>query len=265
MLKKNLLSIFLVLFQFQIVFAICETDLEKPYSFGNIRPAHESATLRVLVWNVLKLKRSGVLADLVQLSSNSDVSLLQEAALDPSIETTMVNLLPDFQQIFYPSFCNSSSRAFGVQTNSKFPVSNSQNWPAPQPEPFSSIHKMSGYSQIKWNNQIVHLINTHALNFNGGGPFENQIDDLAEKIKTLKGPVIWAGDFNTWNFWSDARLEHLLSHAEELGLKHVQFSEDPRTMVLDHIFYRGLTLKNSRLYEVSTSDHFPLFAEFEKE
>ena len=264
--KKSFLSVAILIVTtlvFQTAHAVCETDLATPFSYGQARSGHSTETLKLLVWNVLKFKRDGVLTDLQALGAVSDLTLMQEGAYSIDLEKDLLGILPNFQQVFYPSFCDDSQTAFGVQINSKFSVSQAQNWPAPDAEPFSTIHKMTGYAQVMWNGEIVHVINTHALNFNAGGPFERQIDDVYEKIKDLKGPVIWAGDFNTWNFWSDGRLEYLVAATEDLGLKQVEFKEDTRKLKLDHIFYRGFKLKNSAIVPVSTSDHNALVVEFE--
>lgn len=260
---RRFVSFVLSTFFLQSAFAVCETDLSNPFSYGQTRAEYSSETLKVLVWNVLKFKRDGVQTDLQSLSNASDLTLMQEGAYSAELEKDLLGILPNFQQIFYPSFCDNSHTAFGVQINSKFSMTQAQNWPAPDSEPFSTIHKMTGYAQIVWNGEIVHVINTHALNFNAGGPFERQIDDIFERVKNLKGPMIWAGDFNTWNFWSDSRLEYLVATTEELGLKQVEFKDDPRNMKLDHVFYRGFKIKNSAIVPVTTSDHHPLVVEFE--
>ncbi len=52
-----------------------------------------------------------------------------------------------------------------------------------------------------------------------------------------------------------------------LGLKEAEFSPDHRTefltgLVLDHVFYRGLTLEKAEAPSSGASDHNPLLVEF---
>ncbi len=248
---------------------VCSLNNRTPYIFSAAPSATaqnssriqnlQTDVLRVLVWNVFKYKRDGVYSDLSKLKNQSDLVLLQEAVHRPDIETYFKSHFPDFSQTFFMSFCDSDASAFGVQNGSRFQVLNNQSWPAPDSEPFSTIHKMSGYSEILINGQRVHVVNTHGLNFNAGSPFQRQIDDVAKRLKNVTGPIIWAGDFNTW---SNSRMNYLLGVTKKLGLSHVQFKNDPRGLVLDHVFYRGLNLKKSEIIEISTSDHYPLLVEF---
>jgi endonuclease/exonuclease/phosphatase (EEP) superfamily protein YafD len=100
------------------------------------------------------------------------------------------------------------------------------------------------------------VVSTHALNFTFLGPYEDQLLDIADRINRHRGPVIWAGDFNTWN---GGRWDTLYELASTLGLQAVHFDEDYRMMVLDHVFIRGLKVKAARvLNEWITSDHSPL-------
>lgn len=73
--------------------------------------------------------------------------------------------------------------------------------------------------------------------------------------------MIWAGDFNTW---STKRMRQLEIVASSLGLEWVIPENDRRFLKLDHILYRGMMPRYAEVrHDVTTSDHFPIFAEFE--
>lgn len=99
------------------------------------------------------------------------------------------------------------------------------------------------------------------MNFNFGTPFLRQIQTVYEAIKDHEGPMIWAGDFNTW---SKKRFIELRKITELLGLEWLEPENDRRFLKLDHILYRGIIPKYATIgSNVKTSDHFPIFAEFE--
>ena len=103
------------------------------------------------------------------------------------------------------------------------------------------------------------LINTHALNFNLGTDFEDQIDQLIEMISQTEAPVIWSGDFNTW---SAGRRSYLFNQAISQGLDPLIPHSDSRTLKLDHILVRGFhSVKTKVLDQFKSSDHYPVMTE----
>jgi endonuclease/exonuclease/phosphatase (EEP) superfamily protein YafD len=73
------------------------------------------------------------------------------------------------------------------------------------------------------------------------------------------GPIILAGDFNTW---SDARMNVVEQLAAGQGLQSVTFQHKQPAWhfghQVDHIYYRGLTPLHSHVTRVESSDHYPL-------
>jgi endonuclease/exonuclease/phosphatase (EEP) superfamily protein YafD len=78
-----------------------------------------------------------------------------------------------------------------------------------------------------------------------------------------QGPLIVAGDFNTWN---DERMAVVDSIASSIDLKAVTLSENYRSTVFGHnvdpIYYRGLELIKALSVKMTTSDHNPFIAIF---
>lgn len=238
---------------------ICETDLSQVYFYGSKSPQENSPALKLFVWNTRKFENLNAFDDLKIQAETADVVFIQESAHSRDLQTTMLARLPNHRHGFYPSFCDDDHFVYGVQISTRLKSESEKLWPSPDSEPFSSIHKMSGYSLVEWNGIKIHLINTHALNFNPGGKFKEQIDDLFEKIRYLEGPVIWAGDFNTW---VPMRRNYLFETAEALDLTHVVPENDNRKLKLDHVFFRGLKLKSATIVPLKTSDHFAISVEF---
>ena len=239
---------------------LCSTDLSNVHFYGlNLTP--DNHELKMFVWNTKKFENLNAFADLKTHAETSDVVFIQEAAHSRDLQSAMIENLPTHRHAFFPSFCDDYNYVYGVQISTKLNSADEVRWPSPDTEPFSTIRKMSAYSLVEWNGIKIHLINTHALNFNPGGKFKEQIYDLYLKIRQLEGPVIWAGDFNTW---VPMRRKYLFSLADDLGLAHVLPENDTRKLKLDHVFYRGLKLKSAQIIPLKTSDHFAISLEFTK-
>jgi endonuclease/exonuclease/phosphatase (EEP) superfamily protein YafD len=78
-------------------------------------------------------------------------------------------------------------------------------------------------------------------------------------LAPYKGPLIVAGDFNTWNL---ERLTIVEKTAERLGMQPVRFTPDRRSLIfdqpVDHVYYRGLVPLDASVVDVATSDHNPM-------
>jgi endonuclease/exonuclease/phosphatase (EEP) superfamily protein YafD len=114
------------------------------------------------------------------------------------------------------------------------------------------------------------VVNVHGINFKIGlDDFRDQLVEIFDRIADHRGPVVLAGDFNTWR---DRRLDFLAESAEAAGLAAVDFSPETHRIEsrsdnpLDHIFYSRDLLSPKIgspdvLEEVTTSDHRPLYVE----
>lgn len=111
------------------------------------------------------------------------------------------------------------------------------------------------------------IVNIHAINFRENRSYNKETDRLLELLSVHIGPMIVAGDFNTWN---QKRVTKLSAIRKALGLAMVPYGKDEsvKSMFgnhLDFIFYRGLELLAYEvLEEDGISDHNPLFARFRK-
>jgi endonuclease/exonuclease/phosphatase (EEP) superfamily protein YafD len=135
-------------------------------------------------------------------------------------------------------------------------------------EPLTATPKIALLTYYAWPNehQILLVTNIHAINFVTLKIFEMQLNQLEAILIQHPGPLILAGDFNTWH---QQRLNLLHAMKTRLQLKSVFFKNKQaikRVLLsppLDHIFYRGLCQKQAEvLAHIVSSDHAPLWVEF---
>jgi endonuclease/exonuclease/phosphatase (EEP) superfamily protein YafD len=252
------------LFLFTMIYALMAVSENLLLEFGQApsidSKAHRQFTLTV--WNIYKGGKNGLYSDLAELTQQSDFVLTQEFLLNDSQKQLMAQY-PQTHWALAKSFMDDGEWT-GVATMSKWQPFESIPVRSPGTEPLVATPKMSLISKYKIANTELWIVNLHGLNFNiTHVDFEEQIDDIISRIRVHSGPMIFAGDFNTW---SDSRREYLLQRTESLGLIRVDL-ENPMGFfgaTLDHIFYRGVNpLKWSLLSNMTSSDHLPLQLQFE--
>lgn len=222
--------------------------------------------LSLLVWNVYKGKgREPWKKDFLKLSEGKDLILLQEAMIDDHMPKIWSESFPEHHWKMAASFEMYNKMRTGVATGSRVQAAKVDLIRSSEREFFIWTPKVSLGSryQLADSSQDLLVINTHVVNFTTTAGFNRYIHDLLQMIQHHTGPLILAGDFNTWN---GQRWENLLHLLEAQGLYHVPFERDPRFLRLDHVFLRGLKPKNSQIHSaIRTSDHFPLELELEVE
>jgi endonuclease/exonuclease/phosphatase (EEP) superfamily protein YafD len=269
--KKSILNLFaFIVFMMPLtgmasesVLCTQNSNLDQRSFSETVQSRTNSGEFTLVNWNAHKLSDSKFLSDLVLLSQSADLITLQEAMHSTDYEQLFLRNFK-FDVSFFKSFCfNKNKDATGVMTLSRIHLENNLTLLSPGREPITNTPKVSGYSLVRITGVgPVHIINTHALNFNLGGDFKRHIDSIEQLIHQLQGPVIWVGDFNTWN---NIRTSYLMKAAEELGLTHVALSRDSRLLKLDHVFVRGLNVKSAEvLNNFKSSDHKPIRVIFSK-
>lgn len=230
--------------------------------FSNQVNERENHEFSIVTWNAYKLSDDNFLPDLLTLSQDADLFLIQEAMHGDQLAEQLSAQFP-FEFSFFKSFCNSDKLATGVMNMARHKLANNRTLVSPYNEPFSATPKVSGYSLIEVPGiGPVHVINTHGLNFNLGKKFAKQIDQVVAFAEQLQGPLIWAGDFNTWSDW---RKDHLRKATQKLRLQHLKPAYDTRHLKLDHVYSRELSVKSvDLLVNIRSSDHLPIKVVFEK-
>jgi len=131
-------------------------------------------------------------------------------------------------------------------------------------EPFFPLPKSAivTHFRLVGRRQQLAVVDLHGINFSLGlRRFRKQLEAVAKELKHHDGPMIFAGDFNTWS----VRRNNVLGEVtKRLGLVEVEPVPDDRRRAfgqhLDHLFVRGYSVVDARSCEVKSSDHNPIEA-----
>ncbi len=224
-------------------------------------PLDQQGQLGLLVWNIYKQNRDGWSEELSRLSSDAQLLLLQEASLNTGLK----------QWLSEQGWEGNQVNAFKVMGESAGVINLARTTPNlacgyTEMEPWLRLPKSGIYARYPLSNgQVLAVVNLHAVNFTyGTNEYQLQLQALANELSQHTGPIIVAGDFNSW---SEERMSVMKQVLTSLGLSEVSFSPDNRVrfisgLPLDHVFYRGLKLEKAKAPESDASDHNPLLLSF---
>ncbi len=218
----------------------------------------------LLCWNVAKLTLKSSYKDFIESliqNHNFDLLLLQEVKKSISHELDIY----DYSYVLSPNI-ETKKHIFGVLSAFKSSCEAEFAILSKKRELRYATHKVSLITHHRIsNNDILLVVNLHAINFVNNTAFKNELDHLYASVRNHKGAMIVAGDFNTWNL---KRVQFLHEFTNNLSLKKVDFSDDRHikkifTNSLDYIFYRDLHLTYSEVIDSKKiSDHNPIIAKF---
>lgn len=259
---KNFLLIPLFFFVFSLAQA-ASIPLQVPLSlFGHSSTLEEKLPeqFQVLVWNVHKGSDEKLPADFSALSRFSSLVLFQEA-ID---QTTWADKISNENSLLAWTLARSfeSSGYFtGVATGSQVKTLKRMGYRTEKTEPVTNTPKTMLLSEYRLNDeQILRVLNVHGINFVLNADFYKQVQQIVALLKDHKGPLLVAGDFNTWN--AD-RKSYLLESLKSLGLIHIEL-EKHGLLELDHVFVRGLRVLRKDVHqEIESSDHKPISVELQ--
>lgn len=222
----------------------------------SIEPVSESVQLKVLSWNIEKGKNPGWKKALQTLAENVDFVLLQEAVF--------VEEMQDPQKLeaywtFAQGYTTKNYRS-GIMTIARAAPDYVCNLQVTEPWLRSpKLVSISRY-QVESLSKPLLVVNLHAINFTlGTTEFAEQMRKARVIAEKHAGPIVMAGDFNTWNTNREKVLQTMM---EELEFDEVVFTEDKRVRtfdhVLDYVFVKGFRIESSSTLETDSSDHNPL-------
>ena len=238
---------------------------------GEAAGALDRRPFRMLVWNIHKQGDSGWERDLSGFAAASDVLLLQETVLQRPLRKILED--SGLRWVMASSFLLGADDN-GVLTASRIAPIASCTQRAVEPLirfPKSAViswlpiaHTRTDTRTDAWagSTETLAIANVHSINFElAPDVYRAQLEALADALAGHRGPIIFAGDFNTWN---DARDQVVAETAARLGLTELNLRVDQRAVFfgrhLDHIFIRGLQLIDVGAIPVTSSDHNPLAA-----
>ncbi|WP_049723401.1 endonuclease/exonuclease/phosphatase family protein [Gilvimarinus polysaccharolyticus] len=206
----------------------------------------------ILSWNIYKAQNKNLLEDLTALSHKVDIVLLQEAFKDKNLES----LKPYWR--FSPGY-RSDNMQSGVMTLSHWPAS--VHCQFSHQEPWLNTPKATNVVEyVLQNGERLLAINLHAINFTWGTKaYHAQLNTAAAIMRAHRGPIIFAGDLNSWSY---SRRKVLTDVLTPLGLVATEFPVDNRTLTfglaLDYVWSRGVTINAAEVPIYESSDHNPL-------
>jgi endonuclease/exonuclease/phosphatase (EEP) superfamily protein YafD len=226
---------------------------------GPARKGLDPRAIRLVTWNVHKQADPGWQRDLRTLSSGNDIVLLQEIVLDSPLRDLIAD--EGLRWVMASSFLM-SDLDYGVLTAARVqPVATCTERVV---EPLLRIPKSAiiSWFALRGRPETLAVVNVHAINFSLSlGAYRAQFHAIGDALAGHEGPVILAGDLNTW---TAARAQAVRDVATRLGLTEVRFAADRRSVFfgheLDHIYTRGLALVASSAMLVRSSDHNPVEA-----
>ena len=219
---------------------------------------------RLLSWNIQKENRAGWEKDLGRLSQNADILIIQEAHLTDQLKTWL-NRKPYYWHLV------TAFEYQDIQTGVLTAATSEPDFICPQraTEPLIRFPKTILITRYPLAHSPLSLMiaNVHMINFAPDlTAFRKQVRQMTEILIHHQGPMIVAGDFNTW---SEERLAIIETEAGRLKLVPANFKTDAARKVfgytVDRIYYRGLTLEAAVVVEVTSSDHNPLKVAFRLE
>lgn len=215
-----------------------------------------SEDIRLVNWNIQKGKDPDWSADLVAQVGDPDLLVLQEVPLHMDVWNTVA---ADHYRSFAPGY-RAWSAMTGVMTVSRAEplvhcnLSSTEPWLRSPKATVITTYGLTG------TDESLLVVNMHGLNFTfGTSDFEEQVRQALAEARAHAGPMLLAGDFNTWH---PGQSDLLHSMAAELGLDALAYDEDHRTRAfgqpLDHIYARGLDIVSATSNRVTSSDHNPI-------
>jgi len=219
----------------------------------------DSRSIRLSTWNIHKEGDAGWHDDLRALARNSDILLLQETTVQPAVQEILQST--DLGWVMASSF-SYEDHDFGVLTAARVEALASCTQRVVEP-----LLRLPKSAVISWfaaagKPETLAVVNVHAINFSlSTDAYRAQMSALADALAWHAGPIILAGDLNTW---SAARMKVVDDVAIRLRLTEVALAKDERTLFLgrqvDHILTRGLRVLAARAVAVTSSDHNPVTA-----
>ena len=224
----------------------------------------------VVSWNAQKGGNPDFETDLTRMivSERPDLVLLQEARADLLKSKRIGGHFASSWSYPWPD-----GTTIGVMTLSRVPPLAVQPVRSRHNEFFVTAPKMSLVTEYPLaDGERLMAVNVHLLAFErwSTAGIGAQLEDLERIMREHSGPIIFAGDFNTWSRGRLALVERMTGR---LGLTEVEgfpqgrttadkqssflnwlFGVDPR-LPLDRVYYRGFSHHAATVLSYDTSDH----------
>lgn len=210
----------------------------------------------IIDWNIYKGGKDGMASDFALISKDADVAVLQEAYETPELVS---DLSTANQSLWWNMVRGFKYQGYftGVATGSRVSAIRTEGFLTTVHEPLLKSPKTMLLTVYPLANSLDSLavLNVHGINFVLNSKFKKQITQMIAILKDHRGPILVAGDFNTWN---DGRMEALDKGFASIGLERLKLSNQKEAK-LDHAYVRGLQATEATLLtNIKSSDHKPI-------
>jgi endonuclease/exonuclease/phosphatase (EEP) superfamily protein YafD len=229
------------------------TNIHGEASADALEPLEQG--LRVLVWNVFKGKRASWGQEFRSLARQHDVILAQELYFEPRTHDLLRESALQWTTATSFYYARRGGIGTGLGTAARAVTRRMHAMLTPGREPVTGTPKLALLTSYMFGEVELLVANVHAINFAGFTNFDEQLRRLELALAGHEGPLLVAGDFNTW---TTRRLRRLDALACTTGLEPVAFASDRRANVLDHALVRGLRASDGQVVDSRASDHAAL-------
>ncbi|MEM6580529.1 MAG: endonuclease/exonuclease/phosphatase family protein [Pseudomonadota bacterium] len=240
--------------------AACDSEVSKRLSNDRDRGI-ESDTIRFINWNMFKGHRKGWQLDLETYAEQHDMMTLQEAMLSDESKSLLSDY--DFDWTLNMAF-KMNGRPSGVMNVATVSPLYQCGFKVLEPIIRTPKTVLVSYYGLQGSDKPLLVANIHGINFSLGlGSYRKQLAQLHEALQYHDGPMILAGDFNSW---SNRRLREVESLVADLSLSSLEYKAKAGRRIfghaVDHVFFRDLDVISHEVFEVTSSDHDPISVHF---
>lgn len=231
------------------------------YQFGEAKGTSlDPENIQILVWNIYKADKKSFSRDMKKVGIGQDVLLIQEAETNNRM-VSVLDLFHDYQFNLGVSFVTKkTNEATGTMIGSRVEMRNFNMLRTKDVEPIVETPKVvtTATFPIHGTDDELLVLNIHGLNLTDNTAFLRQLLDCEKVIADHKGPVVFAGDFNTSDM---EKYNAMMNIAFRQGMHTVGFRNDKRKkstfsrLIIDHSFVRGLKVIDADVPNLSGSDH----------
>jgi endonuclease/exonuclease/phosphatase family metal-dependent hydrolase len=231
---------------------------EGAYAVSSATHADVRATLRIVSFNIKLADRIDAAIAVLQSSPLRDADIISLQEMDESGTEQIARAL-HLNYVYYPgSIHPTRHRYFGPAILTRWPIEKSWKVMLPYEEPIRHQRRNATAAVVNVRGVRVQVYAVHLETQIKASEHERQEQAAAllADARTAPGPVVLAGDFNSWGIGRYFEQQGLDWPTRDVGRTISIFS-------WDHIFVRGLTLHGSTAGKVSqvhgASDHRPIW------
>lgn len=224
-------------------------------------------SIQALIWNIKKGSMDKFSEEFIRYSKNKELFLLQEVYRSDDFNSLIEQMRKSWNFGISFLYKRENNTPTGTMVGGSHKASYSYVKHSLDQEPITDTPKSTTFARYPLRGSRAELMvaSVHGINFETTGAFKRQMDQIYEELTQVNGPIVLAGDFNTWN---KSRTSYLFEVAAKLGLsevqlKHGHYRKKFNGYPLDHVFVRGVQVKAAEVIRGSEgSDHPPMTLDF---